>query len=478
MSGPAFLDLLDALAAGGRDVAALHSAADGRWSVVGADPVLTMEFSEEGVARWIAHGDLQPPPIKHGGGILETFDAMMASVDLGDVVTDAQSDCAVTPGKPGAIRDGAPLGWMGWVGYDIGRHLENVGHAGHDDMHWPLLRWTLFASYFVLDHQTMQWSLMALDTPGDTPTLIAKKLDRMVRILSAIHPADDLAPSAPGEIVGQLSRSDYCNKVQRVIDYIGAGDVYQVNLAQRWAIDAPQSPAQIFRHLCHTSPAPYAAFFRFGNRAMASASPELFIDRRGRQLQTRPIKGTRPRHPHDPAADERLRRELWESPKDQAELAMIVDLLRNDLGRICEFKTVQVIQPRQMEAHPTVWHTVATIQGQLRRTAAGWGSILAALCPGGSITGAPKIRAMQIITKLEEFRRGLYCGNIGWIGPQGDGALNIAIRTILLETHAKGCKAWVWAGGGIVADSTPEAEYEETLHKAAALCKALGLAVL
>jgi len=454
-AGPAFLDGLAALTAGQRNVAALHSVVDGRWSVIGVDPLVTLEFSPDGVGRWINPGALPVGPVPAAATILDKFDAMLATIELG----------------PPPVS-GMPLGWLGWVSYDIGRHLEHVGAGGGDDTRWPLLRWTLFETYYVLDHQRHEWWPVVLESPGSTGG--TERLDQMVRVLAAIKPGPHPTPAA-GKIVQQTMRADYCRQVQRVLAYIGAGDIYQANLAQRWTIDTPTLPPQVFERLCQATPASYAAFFQFGDRAVASASPELFVERHGAALRTRPIKGTRPRNRQDAAADTAWRGQLWASTKDQAELAMIVDLLRNDLGRICRFGTVQVVNPRQLEEHPTVWHTAATIVGQLADPSAGWGRIIAALCPGGSITGAPKIRAMQIIAELEEFRRGLYCGNIGWIGSAGTGTLNIAIRTLQMQQHGPQWRAWAWAGGGVVADSDPDAEFEETLHKVAAPCAALGV---
>ncbi|MBI3858329.1 MAG: anthranilate synthase component I family protein [Planctomycetes bacterium] len=228
-------------------------------------------------------------------------------------------------------------------------------------------------------------------------------------------------------------------------------------------------PMGLYRALRSASPAPFAALLRFGRRAIVSSSPERFLELRGRRLVTRHIKGTR-RRGVSAAEDERLGRELLDSPKDDAELAMIVDLERNDLGRVCDYGSVKVSEPKSLERHPTVLHLSATVEGLLRGGLAPV-DILRATFPGGSITGAPKIRAMEIIDELEPTRRAFYTGAIGALGFDGSMNLSVAIRTLLVD----GADCFFQAGGGIVADSDPAAEYDETLTKAAAMAKALGI---
>jgi para-aminobenzoate synthetase component 1 len=251
--------------------------------------------------------------------------------------------------------------------------------------------------------------------------------------------------------------------VARAIEYIRGGDVFQVNLSQRLAISGAESPSSIFQRVLSNGGARHGALLDFGDVALVSESPELFFrvtpDRR---IITRPIKGTRPLAPG-------MDIELRNSTKDQAELAMIVDLERNDLGRICQVGSVKVVKPREIEEHPTVYHGVATIEGLLRPEIT-FVDILAATFPSGSVTGAPKIRAMQIIDELEPVRRGPYCGAIGYIAADGSMEFSVAIRTMVIKDG----RAYVPVGGGIVADSDPGAEYEETLVKAKAMLAALG----
>jgi para-aminobenzoate synthetase component 1 len=252
-----------------------------------------------------------------------------------------------------------------------------------------------------------------------------------------------------------------------VLEYIAAGDVFQVNLSQRFTARGRPDPLDLYLRLKTNSPAPFGAFLQWNDLAVISASPEWFYQTRGDHLVTRPIKGTRPRGSNSDD-DARLAAELLTSPKDRAELTMIVDLERNDLGRVCEYGSVVVRDPLSIESFAQVHHLVATVEGKLRRDA-GPVDVIRALFPGGSITGAPKIRAMEIIDELEPNRRGLYTGAIGYLSRGGASAFNIAIRTILVE----GDRASFQVGGGIVADSDPEGEYEETLAKGRGLLAVL-----
>jgi para-aminobenzoate synthetase component 1 len=225
---------------------------------------------------------------------------------------------------------------------------------------------------------------------------------------------------------------------------------------------------EVYRRLRDASPAPWGAWMRLGGPEILSISPELFLSKTGDVVSTRPIKGTRPRS-SDPAEDARLYAELEASEKDRAELAMIVDLLRNDLGRVARTGSVRVVEGRSIHAHPTVFHAVATVEASVGRDVHA-ADLVRATMPGGSITGAPKIRAMEILEELEDVRRGPYCGSAGWFGYDGDLRLNILIRTLVVH----GEEVSFHVGGGIVADSDPAAEYEETLVKARAMISALS----
>jgi para-aminobenzoate synthetase component 1 len=264
----------------------------------------------------------------------------------------------------------------------------------------------------------------------------------------------------------------YLDAVTRVREYIIAGDIFQANLSQRFEAPLEEDPWHLYRRLREVNPAPFAAYLEWGGVAVASASPERFLELSpAGRVETRPIKGTRPRGT-SPEHDQALGQALQESEKDRAENLMIVDLLRNDLSRVCRPGTVRVPELFALEQYRTVHHLVSTVEGRLAegKDAA---DLLAATFPGGSITGAPKVRAMEIIAELEPSRRGIYCGSIGYWSVTGALDTSIVIRTLL----AAGGKLFFSAGGGIVADSDPEQEYQETLDKARALLTAIAGAV-
>jgi para-aminobenzoate synthetase component 1 len=258
-------------------------------------------------------------------------------------------------------------------------------------------------------------------------------------------------------------RDQFISRVQRVKDWIAAGHIYQVNLSQAFEATVSGDLFGLYEMLREASPAPMAAYLKLDGREILSSSPESFLKISGRGIETRPIKGTRPRFA-DPDEDRRSAYELQTSAKEIAELVMITDLLRNDLGQVCEFGSVEVSEMLRLESLAQVHHLVSTVTGTLRADVDAVAAV-AACFPGGSITGAPKKRAMEIIRELEQAPRGIYCGAIGWLGYNGESSFNIAIRTIVRN----GGRLTYQVGAGIVADSDPEKEYEETLHKAAGI---------
>ncbi len=268
-----------------------------------------------------------------------------------------------------------------------------------------------------------------------------------------------------------VSSTDFIRMVQRAQDYITAGDIYQVNLSYPWHAPWPQDADSLalYLKLRKVSPAPHAAFIQLAGTTVLSASPELFLRMQGSRIATRPIKGTRPRFASDPDRDTAAVRELTTSPKERAELLMITDLERNDLGQVCEFGSVAVPELWRVESFAQVFHLVSTVTGTLRPHIDHVDAFRACF-PGGSITGAPKKRASEIITELEPHQRGLYTGAIGWFGFDGRSQWNIAIRTAVQKDH----QITFHVGSGIVADSVPQHEYEETLHKAAGILAAAG----
>jgi para-aminobenzoate synthetase component 1 len=367
-------------------------------------------------------------------------------------------------------------GAVGYLGYDLGRQLERLPNTAHDDLHLPDLCFSFYDHVLVLDHLNSQATLLALPFPGrETPSIAsAKQLHTYIH--AAIPPAsppanaNHLPTPNPQLPASNFTRASYRAAVERALDHIARGHIYQVNLAQRFNVPLTLSPDLLYRTLRTGNPAPFAAFLHYADFQIISASPERFLqfDPATRRVETRPIKGTRPRGA-TPAADSQLAQDLLDSEKDKAELVMIVDLERNDLGRVCDYGSVRVTDLRRLEPYPTVWHTVATVEGRLRGNVSNTGLIRAAF-PGGSITGAPKIRALKIIEESEGLRRHVYCGAIGYLSFTGHLDLNIAIRTITIKDG----RAYFHAGGGIVADSDPDHEYDETLHKARALAKALN----
>jgi para-aminobenzoate synthetase component I len=274
-----------------------------------------------------------------------------------------------------------------------------------------------------------------------------------------------------GRVSSTLSRADFIVRVEQAQRYIRSGDIYQVNLSQRLAAACECSGWEFFKKLSTVSPAPFSAFLDCGEFQIASSSPELFLRLSGAHAQTRPIKGTRPRSA-EPTRDAQLACELQTSAKEMAELVMITDLLRNDLGKVCEFNSVQVPELLRLERYPQVQHLVSTVEGRLRPDVTHLGA-LASCFPGGSITGAPKIRAMEIVDELEPIARGPYTGALGYLGFNRESQLSIIIRTALCKDRL----AHFNVGAGIVADSNPEAEYEETLDKAAGFLAALNMPV-
>ncbi|MCY3024571.1 MAG: anthranilate synthase component I family protein [Planctomycetota bacterium] len=315
--------------------------------------------------------------------------------------------------------------------------------------------------------------MLSATSPAERGRKARHNVRKLLEQIAPVHAPGELCREPPRTCAVQnLTPSSYCAAVERALEYIAAGDIYQINLAQRFTVPWKLSPETLYWRLRQQSPAEYGAFLGSGlvgnGQALCSISPELFLRLRGDEVVTRPIKGTRPRGANS-VEDAAARRELETSPKERAELTMIVDLERNDLGRVCDYGSVRVISAGEIEELPTLLHRVATVSGRLHPRR-GRASLLQAAFPGGSVTGAPKLRAMQIIRELEPLPRGPYCGAIGWLGLDGDMELSIAIRTALCDGPRR--VAHYYAGSGIVADSDPRREYEETLHKAAAFFRA------
>jgi para-aminobenzoate synthetase component 1 len=368
-------------------------------------------------------------------------------------------------------------GWIGYFGYELARYIEKLPATTIEDIGLPLIRLCFYDRFIAYDHLEENFWLLALELPDDVERP-DDKLDSLERLLAESQrirvpqpvPAD-LDNIDISTIRCNMDKECYLRTIKKIKRYIYDGEVYQINFSQRFECDYNARPIELFHWQNHYNPSPYASFIDGGGFHIVSASPEMFITITDGLIQTKPIKGTRPRL--DEAGQVSLRakqinaenlRELLNSEKERAELNMIIDLERNDIAKICRPGTRTVVQPRTIEAYPTVFHAVATVAGRLREEIT-FCDVLKALFPGGSITGAPKIRSMEIIDETEPTARGVYTGSIGFIGIDGGACLNIAIRTIIIKDR----KAYAQTGGGIVADSDPQDEWAETITKARAL---------
>lgn len=454
----------------------LDSAADherlGRYAFLAADPYTAVRA--KGLLTQQLHDDhwnrVEGDPLARVRALLEPF--------------RTESVAGLPPFQGGAA---------GYIGYDWGATLERVPRARYDDLAVPDLLLGLYDWLIAWDHQMKRAWVISTGMPEQGPardTRATRRLafvkerladgrtggwavrERGVAQRSAHRPIGPSAPSYPVPDVpgvrSNFTHDGYLDAVARVIAYIRAGDIFQANLSQRLEAPLVGTPLALYDRLRRRNPAPFAAFLDFGDLVVVSSSPERFlrVQPDGR-VETRPIKGTRPRGV-GPEHDAALALALSQSEKDRAENVMIVDLLRNDLSRVCRPGTVRVPELFTLEHYATVHHLVSTVVGDV---APGHDAVdvLRAAFPGGSITGAPKVRAMQIIAELEPTARGIYCGAIGYLSTSGALDSSIVIRTYLV----RGSDVYFQVGGGIVADSDPEQEYRETLDKARGLIAAL-----
>ena len=365
--------------------------------------------------------------------------------------------------------DGVPFagGALGYWGYDLARRMFNLPNIARNtttlsamtpDMAIAIYDWA-----FVLDHQQHTAQLVSHQRFAETSALLPQILRRLQG--NAALPENSFR--VHGKIISNFTPDSYATAFATVQNYLQAGDCYQINLAQRFSAAATGDALGAYLTLRNLSPAPYSAFLNFPYTQILCASPERFLRVQNGMVETKPIKGTRPRSP-DAQQDNQLANELRNHPKDRAENLMIVDLLRNDLGKICVPGSVRVPKLFEIESYANVHHLVSTVEGKLAEGRDAL-DVLRDCFPGGSVTGAPKLRAMQIIEQLEPHRRGIYCGSIGYVGFDGNMDSNIVIRTLAYSSDEMHC----WAGGGIVADSDMVAEYQETLDKAAGMLKLL-----
>lgn len=393
--------------------------------------------------------------------ILRTRDAITEITDVERATIAQSSDnpfdvlAQYCPVDPSATVAGLPFtgGVIAWFGYELLHQANRIIPHQSDTLTLPDMLACIFDWAIVIDHQLQQTRLVMRCTNAE----------RRISLRQSLSEPRDASPAAAFRLRApfrsNFSQQAYLERFRRIIDYIHAGDCYQVNLAQCFSAPCEGDNWDAFQRLQQRANAPFAALMQDGDHAVLSFSPERFLKVENNEVMTQPIKGTRPRS-SDPVQDQRNREELENSIKDRAENLMIVDLLRNDLGRVCRFGSVNVAKLFETQSFTNVHHLVSTIEGRLERPQDVF-RLLAACFPGGSITGTPKLRAMQIINELETMPRSVYCGVIAWIDHSGNMDSNIAIRTLVRDKDHIHC----WGGGGIVADSVGTEEYQETLDK-------------
>jgi para-aminobenzoate synthetase component 1 len=430
----------------------------GHYSFIGSDPFLIMRSRGRDITLIRPEGETAT-----SGNPFDVLGELLQEYKLDDNPTSL-------PFVGGAV---------GYLSYDLGHFIERLPSKAVDDLLLPECYLAFYDAVAIFDHLEGKAYVAATGFPekgGDWQRRAEIRLEEMKRTVAQAPRLEedktsylDQPDSKRVNLRSNFTHERYLEAVGGAREYIKAGDIFQVNLSQRFQADMPLPPYELYRRLRKINPAPFASYLNFDGVTVVSASPERFLRLRDDRVETRPIKGTRPRA-KDPARDEALARELVNSFKDKAEHVMIVDLERNDIGRVCRFGTVRVSELMALEKYATVFHLTSTVEGRLRP---GENAIdlLKATFPGGSISGAPKVRAMEIIDELEPTKRSVYTGSIGYLSFDGGLDLNIVIRTILVKEG----KAYFQVGGAVVYDSDPEAEYVETLDKAKALIQALSM---
>ncbi|MEW6101673.1 MAG: aminodeoxychorismate synthase component I [Candidatus Omnitrophota bacterium] len=375
-------------------------------------------------------------------------------------------------------KQGVPFftGAVGYLAYDLGLFSEDsVRKKDKSDLGIPDCYFAFYNNIAIIDHRRKMMHILATGFPEKNKRLggllAEKNFKKIYKLLSGINPKNAYCKEArpmQGKVEANFTKDAYILAVKRVKEYIKRGDIYQANLSQQFKTRSDLSAREIYLRLRKASPTQFSAYLDCGDFQILSSSPERFLKVQGKRISTMPMKGTASRS-HDKQKDQRLREGLLKSRKDQAELLMIVDLERNDLGRVCSYDSIKVAKLRELEAYKTVYQTTATVEGRLHADKDRI-DLLKAAFPGGSVTGCPKIRAMEIIEELEPHRRSIYTGCLGYLSFCGGMDFNILIRTIL----KKGKEVYFAAGGGIVADSVPIKEYEETIVKSRAMVQVIN----
>lgn len=417
----------------------------GRYSFIVFDPIIT---------------------VKSKNNRIELKDENQTEVFMGNPF-DVLSDLYNKYNKP--YQEEVPFigGLVGFLGYDLCHHIEKLPQTVQDDTGFPDLFMGVYPGAIVYDHSEGKCYITDAEVHKGAET----RLKEWKKVITSAKGSQRLSVTWHNdkpEFLSNFEKTDYLKAITRLKEYIRSGDIYQANMTQRFETILRDRPIELYQKLRDINPAPFAAYLPLEEGVIVSSSPERFIKLTNGIVETRPIKGTRPRG-RDEEEDAHNKRELINSEKDQSELLMIIDLERNDLSKIAKTGTVKVPELMVCEAYPTVFHLVSTVVAELKEGLTPI-DVIKATFPGGSITGAPKIRAMEIIDELEPTKRGVYTGSIGYIGYNGDMDLNIAIRTIVCTNG----KTYFQAGGGIVWDSEEESEFEESLHKARAMREALS----
>ena len=424
----------------------LESGRGGRYSIAGLQPKAIVQSVEEGLRIQDSSGEktLKGDPLI----VLENW--------LKPLKTERQEEL---PDFQGGV--------IGFLSYDYARKIERLPSIGMDDLDTPELYFFYLDEWVVFDHQENELWTMILSAEKNSSAneqldewtslwkdALSGKINRMNFPEGVMDPSD---------IRVSMDEEQFSHAVNRIQEYISQGDVFQVNLSVRQSQELKADPFSVYKALRELNPSPYMSYIHAPEFQIVSGSPELLVKKQGMEVSTRPIAGTRSRGVN-PEEDERLALELIDNEKERAEHVMLVDLERNDLGRVCQYGTVEVNEFMVIEKYSHVMHIVSNVRGTLDKHKSG-ADLIRSVFPGGTITGAPKVRTMEIIEELEPVRRGIYTGSIGWIGVNGDMELNIVIRTMLVKEG----EAYIQAGAGVVIDSNPLYEYKESLKKAKAL---------
>ena len=439
----------------------MHEYGLGEYAFIGSDPFLLV--SAKGSDVKITYRD--------SSDVLKNTDVLEV---IRGILSDYQIENNISP---------VPFcgGCVGYFSYDLGRTLEKIPNKAKNDSDVPDCCLAFYDLAIAYSYSQNKFYVVSTGFPEKGLRGEKRAEERLKLVLGRLRALKGkkfnnsiVSPSIINgrDILSNFTKASYLNTVDRIKEYIAAGDIYQVNLSQRFTCDLCTDSFELYKSLTKINPAPFGGFLNFGEESIISVSPERFLCLKDGIVRTRPMKGTRPRG-KTKKEDERLKNDLLKSEKDKAELMMIVDLERNDIGRVCEYGSIYLESRRDIEEYSTVFQTTSTVRGRLSKKKDRI-DLLKACFPGGSITGAPKIRAMEIIEELEPTRRGIYTGSLGYLSFSGEMDLNILIRTLV----AKKNEVHFQVGGGIVADSVPEEEYQETLDKAKALFSALGVASL